>query len=138
MKMRGRNGVLMWVALLIYNLALAGPIIFMRDKFDSVGIIWLAGVICVIGDIFIIWCMIRNYIRITETKLEIAIGCITQKIDIQSIDAVKKVNSLVASVAASYKRIEIQYGNQIIYISPKDRDEFIRYICKVNNKINVL
>lgn len=71
---------------------------------------------------------------IDGTTLKIKCGLISYKhIDINEIKTITKTNSLMASPAPSFDRIEIKYGNfEEIIISPKDKVNFARHLTAIN------
>jgi len=70
-------------------------------------------------------------------KLKIKSGFISfSDIPIESIKEIRKTNSIWSAPAPSFDRILIKYGkNDEIIVSPKDRQEFIRILKKINPSI---
>jgi hypothetical protein len=60
----------------------------------------------------------------------------TKKVDIEKITRIVKTNSLLASPAPSFDRIEISYGKfDSIIISPKDKIGFSNALKSINRNI---
>ena len=82
----------------------------------------------------ILYLFLNTYYIIDNKNLKIRCGFITYKpIDINQIKVISKTNSIVASPAASFDRIEISYGkfNDII-ISPSNKSQFINDLIAIN------
>ncbi len=87
---------------------------------------------------FILHLFLKILYIIDEGKLIIKTGFIRYKpIDIKSIKKMAPTNSIVSSPAPSFDRIEIKYGKyDDIIISPKDKQNFVKHLLKINPEIN--
>ena len=62
----------------------------------------------------------------------------TQKFCIEDIKSIKKTRTILSAPAASFDRLELNFGNAIVVISPKDKIDFINTIKEIShNKITV-
>lgn len=88
---------------------------------------------------FIIHGFITTYYWVEKDQLRIKSGFMTNtSIPINRITKIKKTNSLLASPAGSFDRIEIFHGKwDSIIISPKDKTGLIAELQKVNPEIGV-
>lgn len=86
---------------------------------------------------FILMMFLRTVYMISDEQLIVKTGFFSPKIiDIQSIKAVNKTNSPLASPAPSMDRIEITYGKfDSIIISPLDKEAFVSSLKRINNEI---
>ncbi|MBQ0142149.1 MAG: PH domain-containing protein [Prevotellaceae bacterium] len=59
-------------------------------------------------------------------------------IDIMTIKSIEKSSSIISSPAASLKRISLTYGKyDDVVISPRNQEEFIQDLLKINPNIKV-
>ncbi len=59
-------------------------------------------------------------------------------VPIEHIHTIEKTNSILSAPASSLKRIEIKYNKyDSVVISPKNREEFIQELLKINPNITV-
>jgi hypothetical protein len=86
---------------------------------------------------FILVIMLRTVYIIDNDLLKIKLGFFPYRsIDIKSIRRVFTTNSILASPAASFDRIEIEHGEfGRVIISPKDKLAFSRELVQLNPKI---
>ena len=63
---------------------------------------------------------------------------VNDKIEILKIRKIEKTNSILSSPALSLDRIAIFYNKyDEVYISPKDRDNFIKDLLEINPTIEI-
>lgn len=77
---------------------------------------------------------------ITGNNLRVRSGfLVNKKIDIMTIRSIKQTDSLWSAPAGSITdRIEIEYAiSQKVVISPKDKDDFVNELLKINPTITV-
>ncbi|WP_175989366.1 PH domain-containing protein [Bacillus sp. Marseille-Q1617] len=88
--------------------------------------------------VLILWLIAGTYYEINGEVLKVAAGPIRYTIHIHTISAIKASNNPLSSPALSLDRLKITYnhGNTVL-ISPKDKQEFINEILKVNPNIKV-
>lgn len=73
---------------------------------------------------------------IADNLLIIRYGPFTKKIKIADIHRVRETRNLFSAPALSMDKLEISYGKfEVIAVSPKDRDEFIRLLANENPAI---
>ena len=87
---------------------------------------------------FILHMFFKTRYIIDDNKLKIKCGFIPYKpIDIATIKEVARTKSIISSPAPSFDRIVIKYGKfDEIIISPKDKQNFVKDLLKINPKIN--
>lgn len=126
------TGVLLWGAVLF----LIGSFIFLPGGPKGIGETTTAIVMIVPFSAFILWVWFGTYYEIKEEQLIVVGGPFRWKIDIMSINTIKKSLNPLSSPALSLKRLEIRYGKwKTILISPKHEEQFCEMIQKVNPKI---
>ena len=86
---------------------------------------------------FLLWIYFGTYYELRDTYLYCKSGPFFKKIYYDDIKSVKLSQNILSSLALSAKRIEIRYGENYftgtIYISPEDREGFIKELeirCK--------
>lgn len=140
MRLKGRCGIIMWLTSVLF---LASTIFFVSQKgvFDSLGGYWALVIIFGLSTAFVFSFMVRNYVVVSDREIKICLGFTTTILEIASIVSMKKVTNVVASSAASAKRIEIVFIKdnleRNIYISLKDNDKFMRMVCEYNENVKV-
>ncbi|MGR3764415.1 PH domain-containing protein [Rossellomorea sp. NS-SX7] len=86
----------------------------------------------------IIWLIAATYYEINGEVLKVAAGPIRYKIHIHTIRAVEASNNPISSPALSLDRLKITYNQRnTVFISPKEKQEFINEILKINPNIRV-
>lgn len=133
MKIKGRSGVIIWITTLSLSFS---TVVFVTkyndfDNFINYLLIFIFMVACTIVIASFIF---RNYLIVTKQTITICFGITTTVLSIESIKSLKKVKNFIASSSASINRIEIEYIDGIIYVSPKDEDNFINVVCSYNPK----
>jgi hypothetical protein len=98
--------------------------------------------------VLIIWLILSTYYDINAKMLKVVSGPVRYTIDIDKIKSVRPSRNPLASPALSLDRLEITYSRptdkvetryswKTILISPKNKDQFIRELLKVNPNIEV-
>ncbi|MFN8265016.1 MAG: PH domain-containing protein [Chitinophagaceae bacterium] len=100
---------------------------------------WLAILIVAPVFLFMFYTFFNTWYEIEGTILKIRSGFFKYPpVDIATIEKISYTSNPLASPAASFKRLEIKYGNrQYIIISPKYRDSFIELLLQINPNIVV-
>ncbi|AIE59171.1 PH domain-containing protein [Bacillus methanolicus] len=81
--------------------------------------------------VFLLWMWLTTYYVLDESNLVIKYGPFKKIIPLNTIKSVKKSMNPLSSPALSLKRLEIVYSqNNMVLISPKDRDEFMKILSK--------
>jgi hypothetical protein len=100
---------------------------------------WI-GFIILFGVVFFIWFISKttSYI-IKEDELQVkSMFIVNQKIAISKIRKIEKSNSILSSPALSLDRIVIRFNKyDDIYISPKQKLEFVECLLSINPSIEV-
>ena len=76
-----------------------------------------------------------------ELKLTVKNGLGSKSVyDIHTIKSIRPTNNALSSPAASLDRLEIKFtdSNEVLRISPKDKQGFIDHICQINANVVVL
>ena len=125
MKFRGKNGFVMWFTLVLVVTLGAGMLILLGSAGDSVAFGAMLVVFALIT-IIIAWIMIRNCIYVENGEIKVSM---------------KKVVNAVASSGTSLDRIEIAFmkdnKRNLIYVSPKDKDGFIKAVLDFKPEIKI-
>ena len=118
-----------WWFVIVMFAALGTPIFYGIRSKESVPILIFSGILAII----IYWLLTMRYI-IDNRFLSIY----STKIDINRIRRIQKSRSILSSPAFSFDRIEILYNRaDVILLSPKEREDFIEELLKVNPNIEV-
>lgn len=106
----------------------------------SIDVIIIMGTVTLGSSAFILHAFYTTYYWINDqNELRIKAGFMNNMtIPIEKIHKIKKTNSLLASPAASFDRIEVFYGKwDSVIISPKDKAGLTSALQSINSKINV-
>ena len=118
-----------WWFVIILIAALGTPIVLGIRSSEVIPIL----IFSVILSIIIYWLLTMRY-KIDDRFLTIY----STKIDIHRIKKIQKSKSLLSSPAFSFDRIEISYNRaDVILLSPKEREDFIQELLKINPDIEV-
>ncbi len=100
---------------------------------------WLAIMIVAPVFLFMFYTFFNTWYEVDGTFLKIRSGFFKYpSVDITTIEKISYTSNPLASPAASFKRLEIKYGNrQYVIISPKDRDSFVELLLNINPNILV-
>ncbi|MGB5170215.1 PH domain-containing protein [Eudoraea sp.] len=75
---------------------------------------------------------------ISNKNLIVKIGPFTySEIRISKISEISRTHSIISAPANSFKRLAIKSVNKIVVISPKEEEDFIKAIKKLNPQIDV-
>lgn len=123
-------GLLIFI-IVIFGFSFA-PIFY--DGFSITGIIIL---LLSFGFIWYAFASIKY--TISENELEVTNGFLTkQSLNISEIKRIKRSYTLLASPAASFKRLEINgLAGSFVVISPKKEKEFIAHLLFLNPNIEI-
>lgn len=132
--MRFPSRVDIWLAVLVWSTMLGTIGVGIIALFQLEGQIFGAIVLLLVTvglPCFLLWMWIKTYYVIEAPHLIIHFGPFKKKILLESITKVKKMTSPYSGPALSLRKIEIYYNRfDFIYISPKNRDEFISILKK--------
>lgn len=140
MKFKGKNGLILWLTLLLV-LGVAGWFWTLKSEFGSPVMFWCFMVLYALIAAVIASFLARNTVAVTESEIVVCLGPTNTSVEIASVVSMKKTASFLASSGASAKRVEIVYrkngGQRLLYVSPVDRDGFIRAVKEKNPEIKV-
>lgn len=140
MNFKGKNGPFLWLTLLLV-LGAAGWFWSLKREFESPPLFWCFMALYALIAAFIISFLARNTVTVTEREIVVRFGPTNTSVDIGSVVSMKKAVSFLASSGGSVKRVEIVYrkngGQRLLYVSPIDRDGFIRAVKEKNPEIKV-
>ena len=121
-----------------------GLVLILVIIFGSVGYIIANTVynlppILVTSAFFVLYLFLSTYYTIENEILNVRSGfLINMKINVNSIYKIVKSNSIMSAPAASLDRLKITYQqNQIVVISPKNKQDFVNELKSINTKIEV-
>ncbi|MEJ8777563.1 PH domain-containing protein [Pseudogracilibacillus sp. ICA-222130] len=121
-----------WFALFIW-----GTIIFMCFLMiiDRSMIVYIFGLLM---NMFLLWIWFGTNYKVTEEQLYIVSGPFRTTIHIANIRKIKATKSLLSAPALSVDRMEIHYNTyDMVIVSPKEKDAFIRNLQSKNKSIEV-
>lgn len=140
MRFKCKNGLILWLTLLL-DLGIAGWFWSLKGEFDSPLIFRCFMALYALIAALIISFLARNAVTVTENKIVVRFGPTNTSVNIASVVSMKKAVSFLASSGASAKRVEIVYrkngGQRLLYVSPVDRDGFIRAVMEKNPEVKV-
>ncbi|WP_059172493.1 PH domain-containing protein [Bacillus sp. FJAT-27445] len=85
---------------------------------------------------FLLWLWFSTGYKIEGDLLIVRSGPFKRNIPIKEIEKIRRSNSLLASYALSIKRLEITFSKYgLVYVSPKDEQDFINLLKEVNPTI---
>lgn len=128
-----RSKVDLWLLLLIDGVIIASvvPIGLSGDVLESIVLAALIGV-----PVSLYMFNIKYVIR--DSSLIVKDGIFQHTYNINGIKSIKPTRTLLSSPAASLDRLEINFAHDRLIVSPKQKEEFIRHLCKVSeNEIKV-
>ena len=125
---RVKSAVDWWLALLIWGAVLLMVVVMVTVPLEEKPLATAIGIPVII---FMIWIYFGTYYELRENYLYSRRGPFIENIRYENIKSLRLYTSILASMALSIKRIEIkQHGKGYIlgttYISPLDREEFLR------------
>lgn len=131
---------------ILFDVFIFGPVLILliplseiiRNINDKSAILSLIVILASIA--LLMWIRFGTYYVIKESKLFYRSGPVRGAIDIQSVHALIKNKTLWVGVrpALARKGIILKYNKyDDIYISPKNKDQFIAELLKRNNNIQV-
>lgn len=89
--------------------------------------------------VFVGYIYLDTSYHIANGLLKVHCGPFRYKIQIQGIKSIKKTRQSLASPALSLDRLEIRYKKTgLIYVSPKEREAFIKLLQRENPSIVIL
>lgn len=86
--------------------------------------------------LFLFWIWLKTGYTIEQNSLTIRSGPLKIKINIAEIEQIRETKNPFTAPALSADKLEIQYANyQTVWISPKEKEEFVRQLLKKNPNI---
>ena len=128
-----------WTSLLIWGpilICLGIPFIDLESFFTSEGLITIIIIAaCVIP---IAWMWFKTGYKIEDAKIKVQCGPFKWQVNIDDIQQIHKVKTLLSSPALSFDRLKITYGKyNEICLSPKDETDFLQLLMKENPRIKL-
>lgn len=129
-----------WIIILVLcSLAIAVvPVILLKVP---ALIKWSVAAIAVVVLVFVLYVTFSFKYEITGDALTVKSGFMSKSVyDIHTIKSIRPTNNALSSPAASLDRLEIKFtdSNEVLLISPKDKQGFINHICQINANVAVL
>jgi membrane protein YdbS with pleckstrin-like domain len=120
--------IIIWGAMLFAMGSGIYSLIFEESNFIDFVIVLILAVML---PVFLLWMWLTTYYVLDESNLVIKYGPFKKIIPLNTIKSVKMTMNPLSSPALSLKRLEIIYGQyNMVLISPKDRDEFMKILSK--------
>jgi membrane protein YdbS with pleckstrin-like domain len=120
--------IIIWGAMLFAMGSGIYSLIFEESNFIDFVIVLILAIML---PVFLLWMWLTTYYVLDESNLVIKYGPFKKIIPLNTIKSVKKTMNPLSSPALSLKRLEIIYGQyNMVLISPKDRDEFMKILSK--------
>lgn len=139
MEFKSEKSIFIYFVFLIL-LGILGLMIFAYNiEDDTVGALIGIGIIGLVT-CFLLHCFFNTNYTISETKLKFQCGVIKGEIPIEKIRKIEYNNSIFVAITLklgwSHKGLIINY-NQFddIYISPKNRVQFVKHLLQINTNI---
>lgn len=133
MKYKGKRGVIWLLVLMVYQLAFVWCIV-KRDSYQG---FWMCIVLLLLGDILLLALNARTYVMLEKKTMTVVLGFAKLVIDCDKIHSVEKSKSPIASMALSFERLKILYGNDCVYVSVQNNDELVKGLVAINPSIKV-
>ena len=129
-----------WIIILVLcSLAIAVvPVILLKVP---ASVKWLVVAISAVVLIFVLCATFGIRYEIAGDELTVKNGLGSKSVyDIHTIKSIRPTNNALSSPAASLDRLEIKFtdSNEVLRISPKDKQGFIDHICQINANVVVL
>jgi len=95
--------------------------------------IWIPIIVCLL----VVMLGIRY--ELNSQELRIKIGPITERvIPLEEIWTLSRSYDAIASPANGLKRMKITYAQGEVFISPADEQKFLKHVCSINPKIQLI
>ncbi|SCZ11744.1 PH domain-containing protein [Alkaliphilus peptidifermentans] len=134
MKYKGKVDLWWWMVLITVNGLICWILIDPeKTNINPLFVIMILG-IC---DIFMLHMTFKNYVLLSESSMNIVLGVFKMTIRYEEVLTVKKTKNPLSSMALSLDRLEIRSRKNIVFISVKNREEFINDLSSRNPKINI-
>ena len=129
-----------WIIILVLcSLAIAVvPVILLKVP---ASVKWLVAAISAVVLIFVLWATFGIRYEIAGDELTVKNGLGSKSVyDKRTIKSIRSTNKALSSPAAALDRLEIKFtdSNEVLRISPKDKQGFIDHICQINANVVVL
>ncbi len=130
---RYKSKIDLWISIPLF-VALGGSLVFLVIDKE-----WITLLINLIISLFIYKLFSSTYYIIDANKLVIRSSFIINiSINISEITQIKETRNPLSSPALSLDRIEIKYGAKSVMISPKEKNDFIEHLHKINPQIKMI
>lgn len=139
--MRFKGKVSWWFyAVIIGVAAILIPIIVISAFVDKNIVVLAINLLMLVTiELFCALIIFHNFVELQEESLLVVFGFIKKKIPYSDIAAISTTHDPSSSLAASFDRIEIKYGNRCnLMIAVVDKEGFLDEIKKGNPHITIL
>ena len=100
--------------------------------------VWIVFIFILLVTFFIVHMFLTTYYQIDRNILRVKCGFfINKSVDINKIVRITGSNNSTNSPALSFDRLEIFYNNERIMISPKNKDDLLSEIRRINPAIEM-
>lgn len=121
-----RSKIDVWLLVLVYGLTILSISPSLYADFS-----WLVLVLLMITFVFITILLFGIKYVIKDRQLYVHYACFyTEVVEINRINKIFSTKTLLSAPAASLDRICIEYDNNMIVISPRNKEDFIHSLCE--------
>jgi hypothetical protein len=125
----------LWLTIIIWGAIFLSLFVPLNDT-DSYFSVWR--VLLFVVTIPLLWFWLRTGYLIKDSKLQVIFGPFRKTVLIGDMKKISKSSNPLAAPALSVERLKIDYGNyDVILISPKNEQEFIKLLIKANANIEL-
>lgn len=133
MKFKGKVGF--WWYLII--IGITGYAIYMIIDFSFDIAYIFALIMLLLTELLFVPIAVRNYVIIYDNVIKIAFGFMNLEINIDDLQEVSFSHNPISSMSASLDRIRLESKKDIVYISVRDKENFVNELCKKNYNIKM-
>lgn len=124
---------------MLFTAVILIPIIVLAIIDEKVFVLAVSSAVFASVEIFCISVVLRNFTELDNKSLLIVFGFIRLSILYSDITEIRTTKDPSSSLAASFDRIKIQYGNKkTVMISLQNRQEFYKEIQKKKSDIRII
>lgn len=138
--MRFKGKISRWFyGIMLFTAVILIPIIVLAIIDEKVFVLAVSSAVFASVEIFCISVVLRNFTELDNKSLLIVFGFIRLSILYSDITEIRTTKDPSSSLAASFDRIKIQYGNKkTVMISLQNRQEFYKEIQKKKSDIRII
>ncbi len=132
MKFKGKIAAWWYVAIGVLNGLAVAAVIY----YGGYGPYALYLPITFVVDLYLVPVLFRNEVTLDKDFITVQFGLLKKQVLVKDVYSIKSSNSVGASFAASFDRLEINPRNKtLVYISLKEPQKFVNELLKLNKKI---